>query len=121
MQTPTDHYQDDWLAMLPKTAWRARARQKRVILPEVRYQAPPGISMARKRLYHRQRGVCHYCGRHVPFDQSTLDHKTPKCRGRDDSRQNLTMACKECNERKGDLPYETFLRMMGITTKEHVA
>lgn len=46
------------------------------------------------------KGVCHYCGRHVGRENLTMDHVVPLARGGRSSKGNLVPACKECNNRK---------------------
>jgi uncharacterized protein len=50
--------------------------------------------------------VCAYCGLTFPAKVLTLDHVTPR-RGRSayDRRDNLVLACKDCNGKKADKPF----------------
>lgn len=54
--------------------------------------------------------VCAYCGRSFPVGTMTLDHVAPR-RGQTayDRRDNLVLACRECNAAKRDLPPLAFL------------
>jgi hypothetical protein len=54
--------------------------------------------------------VCAYCGRRVPAASITLDHVAPR-RGQSayDRRDNLVLACSECNGAKADMPILAFL------------
>ena len=54
--------------------------------------------------------MCAYCGRRVPASSVTLDHVTPR-RGQTayDRRDNLVLACEECNGAKADMPILAFL------------
>jgi 5-methylcytosine-specific restriction endonuclease McrA len=59
-------------------------------------------------LLRRQQNHCHYCNCHVSRrhpvghpQKATLDHRTPRCRGGSNMRQNLVVACESCNSRKG--------------------
>lgn len=54
--------------------------------------------------------MCAYCGRRVPATTVTLDHVTPR-RGQSayDRRDNLVLACEECNGAKADMPILAFL------------
>lgn len=47
-----------------------------------------------------QKGVCHYCGRHVGAAELTLDHVIPLARGGATTRGNCVPCCKECNNKK---------------------
>ena len=63
------------------------------------------------KLFKRQRGNCYICGIGMSRDQgkpnsATLDHVIPKSAmrkmGVDFIRGNKRLACKKCNEEKGD-------------------
>ena len=54
--------------------------------------------------------MCTYCERRVHVDAITLDHVTPR-RGKTafDRRDNLVLACPDCNAQKADKPILAFL------------
>ncbi len=54
--------------------------------------------------------MCAYCGRRVAATTITLDHVTPR-RGQTayDRRDNLVLACEDCNGAKADMPILSFL------------
>jgi len=54
--------------------------------------------------------VCAYCGRTYKPEDITLDHVAPR-RGQSayDRRDNLVLACKNCNSAKADMPILAFL------------
>jgi hypothetical protein len=54
--------------------------------------------------------VCAYCGRRVAPTTITLDHVAPR-RGQSayDRRDNLVLACEDCNGAKADMPILAFL------------
>lgn len=67
---------------------------------------------ARRALYEKQNGKCHWCGRQMmfpnhramkrlkhprPANMPTIDHVVPLSRGGDDRRSNLVLACLACN------------------------
>ena len=45
-------------------------------------------------------GLCHYCGQKFPPAQLTMDHLVPLARGGESSKNNLVVACNECNAKK---------------------
>jgi 5-methylcytosine-specific restriction endonuclease McrA len=52
--------------------------------------------------------TCAYCGaKNVPFE---VEHIVPKVHGGSNRISNLALACHDCNERKGKLPVEVFLK-----------
>jgi len=64
-----------------------------------------------KRWLIEQHGaICAYCGRRVAPTAITLDHVTPR-RGQTayDRRDNLVLACEDCNGIKADMPILAFL------------
>lgn len=77
----------------------------------------------RKQVEARDGTACHYCGGEtfvlpvgVPFDtdqlkaERTLDHRVPVSRGGTDTLDNLVIACRTCNNRKGTRSYDVFKR-----------
>ena len=46
------------------------------------------------------KGVCHYCGRHIPAKELTMDHLVPIIRGGFTRKGNVVPCCKECNNAK---------------------
>jgi len=51
-----------------------------------------------------EKGICYYCGRKVPREELTMDHKIPLALGGTSSRENIVPSCKECNTKKKTLP-----------------
>lgn len=49
-------------------------------------------------VFTRDGGACVYCG---SADHPTLDHIVPRSRGGLDKPENLTLACRSCNSKKG--------------------
>jgi hypothetical protein len=48
---------------------------------------------------------CHWCGKKLTLDTSTLDHLVPLARGGLDNANNWTLACEPCNRGRGsDMP-----------------
>lgn len=54
--------------------------------------------------------MCAYCGQRVKASTITLDHVAPR-RGQSayDRRDNLVLACEDCNSAKADMPILAFL------------
>ncbi|MDI6753393.1 MAG: HNH endonuclease [Thermodesulfobacteriota bacterium] len=46
------------------------------------------------------RGLCHYCRRHFPPAELTMDHIVPLIRGGKTAKGNVAAVCKECNSKK---------------------
>jgi len=60
-------------------------------------------------------GVCYYCGKRVPKEELTMDHKIPLALGGSSTRENIVPACRECNAKKKSLPpweWEEYLKRL---------
>lgn len=58
-------------------------------------------------LWVRQRGRCKYCRGALSKETMTLDHVVPRAKGGRLTLSNLVLACKPCNESKGDaMPWD---------------
>lgn len=53
--------------------------------------------------------TCYICGRVLPEDELTVDHKIPKFKGGTDRMENLKCSCKICNQLKGTFTYSKAL------------
>ena len=56
----------------------------------------------RTNLLWRDQNQCQYCSKTFEPKVLTLDHVLPKSRGGDNSWENLVIACKRCNQKKGN-------------------
>jgi 5-methylcytosine-specific restriction endonuclease McrA len=62
---------------------------------------------------------CAYCGKeNVPLQ---IDHIVPKAAGGSDRASNLTLACGRCNQAKGSLPVQEFLKNKPVVLKKILA
>ncbi len=50
--------------------------------------------------------LCTYCRKPA----QTIDHVLPRCKGGTNHRENLTPVCHKCNQRKGSMTVEDFVR-----------
>lgn len=79
-----------------------------------------------KKLWRRQRGMCALCGKgmsrvHGQRNFATIDHILPKSHGGGGMIENLRLACKSCNEARGnkyDGPRPLWLLKDGIDWRE---
>lgn len=46
------------------------------------------------------RGICHYCGKKFKPEELTMDHIIPLSRGGTSEKINITVSCKDCNNKK---------------------
>jgi len=71
------------------------------------------VVCSRSNLFHRDRSECQYCGKHRDHKLMTIDHIVPKSRGGRNTWENLVVACKKCNQKKGDMtPPEAGMRLL---------
>lgn len=61
----------------------------------------------RERIRAKYKYRCQYCGR----KGTSVDHKNPVSLSHDNSLNNLTLSCAECNRIKGDMPYKVFVEL----------
>jgi hypothetical protein len=62
-------------------------------------------------IYKRDSNSCQYCG---STRNLTIDHVIPKCRGGEDTWENLVVACSSCNTKKGN----TLLEQTGMKLRK---
>lgn len=61
--------------------------------------------------------ICHYCGRTLvrnssnPADLLTVDHAVPYTKGGQNVRENWRMCCGQCNNEKGEMTEEQYLKL----------
>nr|WP_217268911.1 HNH endonuclease [Lactobacillus helveticus] len=61
----------------------------------------------RERIRAKYKYRCQYCGRRG----RSVDHKDPVSLSHNNSLDNLTLACAECNRIKSDMPYDLFIKL----------
>lgn len=54
-------------------------------------------------LYSYFKGVCQLCGERKPIKAMSIEHILPKSKGGDNTPTNLSMTCRDCNSRRGNL------------------
>lgn len=56
---------------------------------------------SKKNVFARDQGKCQYCTKELTIDLCTFDHVLPKSRGGKTSWENIVLACRSCNQKKG--------------------
>lgn len=56
----------------------------------------------RVKVWHRDKKRCHICGEKVDLSVATLDHLIPISSGGGDNLDNLAIAHRECNLKRGN-------------------
>jgi 5-methylcytosine-specific restriction endonuclease McrA len=62
----------------------------------------------RARLAEAQNHRCCYCGEPLLDEATTFEHVVPRSRGGRETWENLVLACRWCNEKRGDEDAFTF-------------
>jgi hypothetical protein len=105
------HLMEHKAALVPEDAelYEVRCASGSILVPaEIAFAVqkalvPPANPMVGSDgLYERDGGKCAYCGQPVPPDEATRDHVVPRCRGGQDTWENLVLACRRCNHVKAD-------------------
>jgi 5-methylcytosine-specific restriction endonuclease McrA len=60
------------------------------------------LACTRANLLWRDQNQCQYCAKSCSSDVLTIDHVIPKSRGGQNTWTNLVIACKKCNQKKGN-------------------
>ncbi len=55
-------------------------------------------SNKREIVYERDNGICHICGKHVPWEDYNCGHIVDRCCGGSDRLSNLVCMCAYCND-----------------------
>lgn len=55
-----------------------------------------------------QKGNCYYCKKSLTYENVTIEHTLPVCKGWLSTLENTTLACISCNMRKGSLTGEEY-------------
>ncbi len=63
---------------------------------------PRAPQPTRRAIYQRDRGICAYCGKWIPYSEASMDHILPQSLGGPSAWDNLVNACRRCNMRKAD-------------------
>ena len=61
------------------------------------------------RLFEKQNSQCIYCGADISEGRHTIEHLVPLSRGGSNAIENVALACRSCNARKGDKTVAEFL------------
>jgi hypothetical protein len=101
-----------------------RAVRKKWHTPEDKEWWYTKFTLARRKkttqLFHKQGGLCYFCGKQtwLPGDtpisnnrRATLEHVLCQGKGGTDHLSNLVMSCSGCNNLRGDMKFNKFLKL----------
>jgi len=81
-----------------------------------------GMIPNRVNLLWRDGNQCQYCTKKFSVKELTLDHVIPKSRGGRNTWENLVIACKKCNQKKGaKIPQEIGMYPIRKPTKPQLS
>lgn len=60
----------------------------------------------------RQGYRCIYCLCNLTIDTATAEHIIPKSKGGNNKRTNLAASCKKCNNIRGDIDHDVFIKIV---------
>ncbi len=90
------------------------------VLHLVRYDRAPRLTirLTRRNLMLRDDHQCQYCLKRPPLRELNIDHVQPRSRGGQDTWENLVIACRPCNLKKGwKTPEEAGMRLARRPTR----
>ena len=64
----------------------------------------------RKILFERDSGKCCFCSTQLTLKSMTLEHIIPQSKKGSDDIENLTISCFDCNNKRGDTDFDTFMK-----------
>jgi len=66
----------------------------------------------------QQTQPCYWCGYHLTYEISTIEHIKPVSMGGEDCLSNCKIACKKCNKKRGILTPEEFINNEWLIKKK---
>lgn len=82
--------------------------EKTVDIENIDFSIPP----FRRAILTREKEMCFYCFRKLKEGRYEIDHIIPSAKGGNNNYRNLVAACLDCNNGKGDMDVEGFLRSL---------
>lgn len=82
-------------------AIKAARQPPKIVRPEYR-EKRKSPEYYRKIRHQLANTPCKWCGKILSFNDSTIEHIIPLARGGTNGRDNLAIACSECNEKHAD-------------------
>jgi hypothetical protein len=87
-------------------------------LPHLVNEFVKSVGFASARVFFRDNYTCQYCGEKKPEHELSLDHVFPRSRGGASTWENMTTACKKCNNKKADrTPEEAGMTLLSVPAR----
>lgn len=66
-----------------------------------RWKKTPAFAKWKRRQFLKQGGLCWYCQQPLWLSKQNVEHKTARSLGGKNNKNNLVLACSNCNKNKG--------------------
>lgn len=73
----------------------------------------------RDQLWFEQGGYCILCMRPIGVNNASLDHVVPAAFGGSKDDDNFLVACRRCNQLRGNMPLVVFMRLVDTFIRLH--
>jgi 5-methylcytosine-specific restriction endonuclease McrA len=74
------------------------------------WKKTPEFTKWKKKQFLKQGGLCWYCQDYLPLTRQNVEHKTAVSLGGRNNKNNLVLACSNCNKAKGSKHLTSLLR-----------
>lgn len=72
-----------------------------------------GVRFSKENVFTRDKGKCQYCGHKIARPEATYDHVVPRTQGGQTRWDNIVIACRSCNQKKGGrTPVQARMRLL---------
>lgn len=79
-------------------------------------------ALTRRELFHRDGGLCLYCGSRLTFAQMQIEHIVPRSKGGQHMWRNVVSTCEPCNRFKDDrTPAQAGMTLMALPYEPNLA
>lgn len=78
--------------------------------------------LTRRELYHRDGGVCMYCGKHMHYGAMQIEHVIPRAQGGPHVWNNVVATCGPCNRHKDNrTPQAAGMKLLALPYEPNLA
>lgn len=78
--------------------------------------------LSRRELFHRDGGLCLYCGNKLSFREMQIEHVLPRSKGGPHAWTNVVSACEPCNRHKDDRnPEQAGMKLLALPYEPNLA
>lgn len=78
--------------------------------------------LTRRELYHRDGGLCMYCGKSLSYAHMQIEHVEPRAQGGAHTWTNVVATCEPCNRFKNDrTPEQAGMKLLALPYEPNLA